>query len=200
MKKIIALVLILISNINCKAQIVVNTTETDYTILPNNCYLEDSNSYLNPYVGEWKYINGSTSLLIKLRKIINYNNGTYSEDLLIGEYQYIENGVEKINTLSNFDTNYPDQYYHNINGNFLKTNDNIPKCQDCGNLPRISLVYSDPIKDVAGNISIGIYDVEAVKVNISTVGLRYFTNTAGNIQSEDVGITIPDGWYILEKQ
>jgi hypothetical protein len=37
-------------------------------------------------------------------------------------------------------------------------------------------------------------------VNISTVGLRYFTNTAGNIQSEDVGITIPDGWYILEKQ
>lgn len=200
MKKIIALVLIVLSNINCKAQIVVNTTETDYTILPNNCYLKDSNNYLTPYVGEWKYVNGSTTLIIKLRKIINYNNGTYSEDMLIGEYQYIENGIEKINTLSNFSTDLPDQYFHKIDGKTLKTKLDAPACNDCGNNPRVSLIYNDPTKHVAGIMTLGVYDVENIKIYITTSNIRYFQNLDGSLDYENVGFTIPIGWYILEKQ
>lgn len=200
MKKIIILAFIVLSNINCKAQYITNTTDTNYIELPNNCYLKDSNNYLNPYVGEWKYTIGNTTLFIKLRKIINYNNGNYSEDMLIGEYQYIENGVEKINTLSNFNANLPDQYFHKIDGKTLKTKLDAPACNDCGNNPRVSLIYNDPTKHVAGTMTLGVYDVETIKVYITTSNIRYFQNPDGSLDYENVGFTIPHGWYILEKQ
>ncbi|TRW23345.1 hypothetical protein FMM05_14220 [Flavobacterium zepuense] len=66
-------------------------------------YYKDLNNDLNRYVGTWKYTNGTTSLTVTLQKkvmqhIINAPYGYY-EDLVIGEYKYILNGVEKINTL-----------------------------------------------------------------------------------------------------
>ena len=200
MKNFITIILITLININCKAQNINNTTNTDYTNLPNGCYLRDINNYLTPYVGEWKYTNGNTFILIKIRKIINYNNGTYKEDMLIGEYQYVENGIEKINTLANFNTNFPDQYFHDINGNMLTDNIKPQKCIDCGSFPRVKLTYSDPVKQVAGTITIGIYDVESIKVNFETSSLTYFDVPGGYIDTQEVGITIPNGWYIFEKQ
>ena len=200
MKNFITILLLALININCKAQNTNNTTNTDYTNLPNGCYLRDINNYLNPYVGEWKYVNGSTTLLIKLRKIVNYNNGTYSEDMLIGEYQYVENGIEKINTLANFSTNFLDQYFHDINGNMLKRNADSPACNDCGSNPRVSLIYSDPIKLVAGTMCIGINDIDTIKVYIITSGIHYIQNPDDSLDYENVGFTIPNGWYVLEKQ
>ncbi|MFN4313275.1 MAG: DUF6705 family protein [Chitinophagaceae bacterium] len=44
--------------------------------------------------------NTNTSFKIVLVKKVQQYNGECYEDLIIGEYQYIVNGVEKVNTLS----------------------------------------------------------------------------------------------------
>ena len=50
--------------------------------------------------------------------------------MLIGEYQYIENGVEKTNTLNKLNINYTDFDYHSLSGNaILKYGDAL--CRNC---------------------------------------------------------------------
>lgn len=84
----------------------------------SGAYYKDINNLLDPYVGTWLYSNGADTLKIKLRKVTMTPsiNNSY-KDLIVGEYQYVANGVEKINTLNNFNTDYPMQYAHNISGN-----------------------------------------------------------------------------------
>ena len=66
-----------------------------------------------------------------VKKVQQYN-GSYYEDLIIGEYQYIENGVEKVNTLAEINTVYNNQRLHNIDGNSIIRNDNrMWKCPEC---------------------------------------------------------------------
>lgn len=197
------LILIFISFIcfNCKAQTILNNSDTDYFILPNNCYLKDNNNYFNTYIGEWKYSSNNTSLTIKVRKIYNYFNGRYYEDLLIGEYKYIENGIEKINTLPFFLTNFSNQYQHHITGYIItEKNKKNPQCLDCENIPMIKMTYSDPIKNTTGSIVMGIYDIENIKIFITSDPYKYNLDSDGIIESEYVGITIPTGWYVLGKQ
>lgn len=90
-------------------------------------YYKDLDNDLDKFVGTWKYTNGSTSLTITLIKKVMQplisENMNYYEDIIIGEYKYIENGVEKINTLPQLLVN-KGPYEYNISGNILigKTN------------------------------------------------------------------------------
>ncbi|MFL9843881.1 DUF6705 family protein [Flavobacterium rhizosphaerae] len=86
-------------------------------------YYKDLDNDLDYYVGTWEYVSGTTTLTIILEKRImkhfqdNYND--YYEDILVGEYRYVENGVEKVNTLANISTIYDNAYEHYICGNAL---------------------------------------------------------------------------------
>jgi hypothetical protein len=101
MKKIILIITIGLIFYNCKAQTPVLNMEIDTKYdAPNNSYYKDINNELNNFEGTWLYTNGSTSLKLKLVKSTQYFNGSFYEDLLIGGYQYIKDGVEKINTLT----------------------------------------------------------------------------------------------------
>lgn len=93
-------------------------------------YYKDTHNYLNPFEGTWRYTNGTTSIKIVLVKKKTHNSG-YDEDKIVGEYQYIENGVEKINTLSDINTVYPNQIQHTINGNTLINPTSRPVCTNC---------------------------------------------------------------------
>ena len=142
MKNIILIVIVIAFTIQCSAQSqIVNLTDID-GLRETDTYYKDIDNNLDVFVGTWVYTNGNTSLKIVLKKEIKYYEGRYYEDLLIGEYQYIENGVEKINTISQLNTILPDQLGHTICGNAILKNHNIPKCDDC--LPdekRISLYF-----------------------------------------------------------
>lgn len=100
---------------------------------PNGYYRKDMNNILNQFEGTYLYGNGNTSLKIVLVKKIKQFNSSYYEDLIIGEYQYIVNGVEKMNTLSNLDVIYNHQYIkHAIAGNSPISNNNRAwKCLQC---------------------------------------------------------------------
>ncbi|HLO72804.1 MAG TPA: DUF6705 family protein [Flavobacterium sp.] len=127
----------------------------------NGAYYKDINNLLDPYVGTWVYSSPTDTLKIKLRKVINtpFINNSF-EDLIVGEYQYIKNGVEKINTLANFNTDYPMQIAHKIDGNSILENYNIPMCNYCNpNEKRLQLSLTEPISLWSADLNLRLISV-----------------------------------------
>lgn len=117
--KNIFIILFVSFSIQCKAQSpIIDLQDRDGTRL-DGAYYKDVYNKLNPFEGTWLYTNGTTSLKIVLIKKYIKPAGNYFQDLIIGEYQYIENGVEKFNSLTDLNTVYPNDYYHKIWGNFI---------------------------------------------------------------------------------
>lgn len=100
---------------------IIDISESRLSLTPPY-YIQDTNGLLNPFSGTYIYTNGTTIFKIVLEKKENQFNGSYYEDLIIGEYQYIYNGVEKSNTLPSLNTVYSNQRVHNIDGNTVVNN------------------------------------------------------------------------------
>ena len=115
--KNIAFFFITLLTIQCKAQtpiIDLNDRNGEYT---NGAYYKDTNNLLNQFEGTYIMNDGVNYLKIVFKKKTMQLIGNIYEDILIGEYQYKKNGVEVINTLSNFTQNLPNATYHAIHGN-----------------------------------------------------------------------------------
>jgi hypothetical protein len=198
MKNIIILIIAIVLTIECNAQSkVVNImTPTNRTV--DGAYYKDTDNDLDAFVGTWVYTDGNTSLKIIFVKELKYYDGKNYEDLLIGEYQYIENGVEKINTLSRLESISSKIWEHMINGNTICENDYYPECDDClPNEKRVRLFIFDPIQDVAGNLLLRKITVDgkpALKVFKTTTGTPYLVGTTPK------EMIVLDGYYTLIKQ
>ena len=211
MKKIFILVLSFVTFLSCKAQTITMTTNNDWYAVPENGYYKDSNNSLNTYIGEWKYENvtTSTSLIIKLRKVTHtFAVGIYV-DLLIGEMQYIENGIEKINTLNQFNVNIPNQAEHNLVSRRLvsKTEIRNPEwnsCDECiSSTPLVEFIFRNPNTDLQGTILIGAYDFDSIRAHFYSNGMKSTMsdpNDIDTLEMEQVGLTIPNEAFTLEKQ
>lgn len=152
MKKIL-IVLIFISFANCKAQSPIFHRYNDVAVYGDvpNAYYKDIDNLLNQFEGTWLYTNGNSSLKITIVKKTMFFTGKYYEDYLIGDYQYIENGVEKVNTLSNISSNITDFLNHQIHGNSIYPGDfNNPLCEGCLRSERkVARLYMvQPAKDL----------------------------------------------------
>lgn len=149
-------VMALISLFSCKAQVVapdgneeviipMNTSSTldEY---PNNAYLKDTTNELNKYIGTWKYQSGNESLTIVLDKYLHYDFGAYFEDMLIGEYKYVDAaGTTIINSLPDMTDMSIDPLEHNIKLAFFIYKGQYPKCLECGATEfRIKSYFDDP--------------------------------------------------------
>ncbi|CAM4366574.1 DUF6705 family protein [Flavobacterium terrigena] len=206
MKKIIFITCLILSIVSCKAQTIQSARSIHPAETPDGGYYQDANDLLNPYIGTWVHTNGTTSLTIKLRKIINFYNGKFYSDLLVGEYQYIENGVEKLNTLSQFTIDYPLQYDHKLySSHLLYASDKPNPCTTCNNsISRVNITYSDSVKGIMGSFYMGLSSTSNLVTNvyISSTGIKYSgdPNDISTLTSEHVGTTIPNGWYSFIKQ
>ena len=120
MKKILIIILFVIKASAQTPVIELDSWNGDITA---GMYIKDSPNTLNQFEGTWLYTDGNTSLKIVLvKKIKDGDVVSYFEDILIGEYQYIENGVEKFNSLSNLNIVHSNVYNsHNIVGNHFHT-------------------------------------------------------------------------------
>lgn len=138
----------------CKAQtpIIDLYGSQDYGAI-NNAYYKDVNGFQDQYVGTWLYTNGNTSLKIIFQKKSQIRVGevgdSFFSDFLVGEYQYIENGIEKVNTLNYINTNYGSNIWdvekHNLNGDITRRATSYPKCTFCNpNELRLALSLSEP--------------------------------------------------------
>jgi hypothetical protein len=107
-------------------------------------YLRDFNNDLNGFEGTYVFQNSDTIFKIKLRKVEQAKTYRFYEDLLIGEIEYKIGNNTLLNTLNDFETNFPDQSKHKIDGNIILANHNKPVCTDCStNELRLGLSISD---------------------------------------------------------
>lgn len=131
----------------------------------------------------------------------------YFEDALIGEYQYIENGVQKINTLN---TTYPLETVHfkrTIDGNNILLPDNYFLCNDCNSdEKRVKLSCYDPVKEVFYELTLRkkiIGGIQKLFISVYSSGITYVFSDPNDIFTATpiaVGTTLPRGNYELIKE
>lgn len=205
--KNIYLVLILFLSATVKSQTIIDINDTTYSKSNNtyyDYYKKDLNSLLEPFQGTYLYTNGNTSFKIVLEKKIKQKVGLHFEDLIIGEYQYIKNGVEKINTLSNLNIGYSDQYLkHGIAGNSIISNINnrLWKCPQCNpNEKRLILRIRDVVTERYANLLMRrtvVNGQQLMQVKINNVNtISYNVDT----ESPPAEFSLPLGEFTMIKQ
>lgn len=148
----LAVFFIFLNSCSGQSQILDITTPKEGFVGIRGAYYKDTKNVLNGYDGTYVYTNGNTSLKIKLQKNIKTSmNGAYYEDLIVGEYQLIENGIEKVNTLSRLT---PTSNSNNISGKRVLTG-TVLGCDDCStDEKRLRLGFSDELSPQVGEIDI----------------------------------------------
>lgn len=196
----IIILTVIITTLSCKAQIVSYDSDETYFIDNSGKYYKDVNNDFNLFVGEWKWEDNTTnsSLIFVFNKEegINNNNG-YIYDLLVGEYQYIENGEELANTLTSINTLIGRE--HKISGFITLTKYNHPQCDDCSEEERRMqvIIEHDDYEGVTGKL-IMRYLVEDGIEKLHVI-VKDGSWLASNPNAPNF-IDIPFGSYILIKQ
>jgi hypothetical protein len=196
MKKTL-LLLAIISLLSCKAQVIIPLNNAHVEI-PNGAYLMDTEYELNKYIGTWKYQNGNEVLIITLAKILQYEISGHYEDMLIGEYKYIDsNGVTIINTLPNMTANLSSPLYHKINFSIFKYRLEYPNCLECeeGEI-RIKSYFEDPERSYLPTAIIFRW------INPTTIKAKIYSDGMGLYPEDNspTEVRVPQIEYTLIKQ
>lgn len=153
MKKLL-LILICIFTKYTNAQTIIDFDDSTLGLNSQNYYQKDINNYLNQFEGTWKYINGNNeiTLVFKKKTFTDHPNPsmTVMQDELVGEYKYIKNGIEVLNTLQNINNNFTSSVGYNIYGSSRSRNNSggtVP-CYMC-TVPgqRLFAYYNEPTLD-----------------------------------------------------
>lgn len=208
MKNIYLILILLFSNL-VRSQTIIDIRDSTYSGVTNtfyDYYKKDLNNLLDPFQGTYIYANGNTSFKIVLKKMIKQPEGLHFEDMIIGEYQYIENGVEKLNTLSNLNVLYSHQLLkHGIAGNGIISNINsrVWKCPQCNsNEKRLGITITDKISGRYADFymrrtSVNGQEVLQVKItNISSSVINVDDPSTFN----EPPFTLPSGEFTMIKQ
>ncbi len=199
MKKLYILsILTLFTIFSCKAQSpIIDIEDYSYRNAQEGAYYKDINNYFNVFEGTWLYTEGTTSFKIVLeKKEMRPNDIVYYKDYVSGEYQYIENGVERINTLDNTDVGKVA-----IAGHSLLKSIHRPFCTDCPtDEKRLRVGLSDRIAGLTARLTIRAIEVggqEALEINIwgNGVGAYDVDNPP-----EYMEMIIPTGTFVFLKQ
>lgn len=201
MKKL-NLFIALIALLSCKAQSPIISIGDYSQDIVAGCYLKDVNNQLDPFVGTWSYQNGNTSFTISFRKIVQYYNGTWYEDKLIGDYQYIEEGQELVNYLPNFNDPNINDAQHTIKGSMMIYTKQFPKCEECEDSDireRVRLTFYDTERKYLSNelviwYYIENYNIEKIKVWLYDAGTAVLP-----YEGAPQEIRVPYGEYVLTK-
>lgn len=191
--------IILLLSLGCYAQQIMPLRDKNLT---KNVYFKDTFNDYDNFTGTWKYTFETTELTITLHKQAYYYNefSQNYQDIVYGEYKYIENGVEKINTLPGIATVPADRYAHNIVGSLLAR-----MCSTCPeNQRRLILSFNDPmrahVKGLVGKIALRRVDSngqQKLEMQLRNSGNISLIN--GNPPEFDQ-LTVPFGTYVLVKQ
>ena len=200
MRQLILIIVLLTGYFSIAQSQVIDILDDDGSAITDT-YYKDANNLLNPFEGTYIYTNGTTSFKIVLVKKVQQFNGRYYEDLIIGEYQYIENGIVKLNTLNELNIVYNNQRVHNINGNTLINNNNRAwQCPSC-NIGEKRLRTT--IRDASTNRFAKLFmrrttegGQEVMKINITNISRTFHVEG----QPTPPDFALPIGEFTLIKQ
>jgi len=187
--------------ISCKAQNIVPLFDGPISV-PAGSYYKDVDNDLNTFEGEWRWENGNSSWTIQFQKFVMVpSSGESLWDNLVGEYQYIENGVELINELP-FTPNTDNLIGHNLWGGVISLVPNgAPPCDECtANSRYVELTIQDPTRPGRSGDIIFVHFIEN---GIEKIRLELYNSSyMGNYDHPGVPneLTIPEGTYTFIKQ
>lgn len=178
-----------------------------------NAYYKDINGFFNQYLGTWIYSTGNkTFKVVFVKKPMVYRTSfkNYYEDYLVGEFQYIENGVEKVNTLSNLGNSYSNIRDYNLYSVGTIKKNTYPLCPECTeNEMRLLMRFNEPSRrniwsGISNNFVIRRFvenGQEKLKVQFVYTGSGLETLNSIDGASTDINsFNVPYGEYILTKQ
>ena len=170
MKKYIYFTLIFFAIITCKAQSPVYDI-TDVREGIEGSYYKDINNLLDGYDGIYRYADANIEIKIALKKKV-LSHGYYYEDLVVGEFKYIKNGVVLYNSLSNIDANYENERLNHIIKSHLILTGTMWGCPDCSPTEkrlRLGMVVMETIIHLDIRKT-NVNGVPAIKVNLFNGG------------------------------
>ncbi|MCO6173695.1 hypothetical protein NHF50_01415 [Flavobacterium sp. NRK F10] len=151
MKKTACILLLSLAFTHCKAQnpIIPRFDPNFYLGDVDGAYYKDVDNYFDQFVGTWMYTEGDTILKVTFfKKEMMFKRNSYYADYLVGEFQYIENGVEKANTLSSLNINYTSPYNYNMWSLSQMRKTSYPVCDECGSdEKRLGMSFTEPAND-----------------------------------------------------
>lgn len=196
-------ILVLILFINCKAQtpvIPLMDFEQEYGVI-EGAYYKDVENFLNNFEGTWIWQDANSSITFVIQKVEAYymtSSVNYYEDLLIGEFKYIENGIVLADYLNNMSTSL--DYSRNIVGNSIIYRGWFPMCDECPNNElRVSLHFTDQERPFTASLVLrhGVQwwnQQEFIQAKLFIVG-SYVVPDGTPLE-----LRIPEGDYLLLKQ
>lgn len=186
---------------SCKSKLIVVPINSSFNDAPSRTYFKDIDNEMDKFVGTWQYDDGNSTLRIVLQKKSTVSYKAFFEDLLVGEYHYISNGITIVNTLPLLNNSSLPIEAHNIFGRRIVPNNAQPICTDCSNSDRRFKLY--------------FFDSERDYLRSVRITLQYITNSCPSqmkvtIAAEDGGILpyenapietrVPYGEYLMTKQ
>lgn len=204
MKNIFLLSILLISSLLKSQSVIIGIEESGFG-KPTGYYRKDLNNILNQFQGTYIYSNGNSSFKIILKKMIQQPVSSHFEDIIIGEYQYVKNGIVVTNTLSNLDIEHFDQFLkHGIAGNrILWNNTRLWKCPQCNpNEKRLGVLIRDKISGRRADFFMRRTNVngqEVMQVNITNISSRII-NVDDPSTFNEPPFALPKGEFTMIKQ
>jgi hypothetical protein len=198
MKNILKLLAFAIGITSCSAQ-TYNITDREHKAPPiSGAYYKDLDNELDPFVGTFIYTNGATSLKIVLQKKLMSDSGGYYEDMIVGGYQYIKDGIEKSNTLAQLNQMVTNQRTRPISGNRILIGTEMG-CFDCS--PTEKRLITGLVEDTTPNwaqVSVRTTTVNGVDAIKIFVWWQMKSHKAGDPPLPNP--SFPGGDYILIRQ
>lgn len=211
MKKTIK-ILILLLTILCKAQSPILPVYGKDFGKTNGAYYKDIDNFHNQFVGTWLLNNGTTYLKVTFKKkpmfFENFFGINCYVDYLVGEYEYKENEVTKVNTLTNIDINHTDIYKYNLCSIFRIKKTRYPECITCGeNEGRLIMDFQElSTRDPSWAANADFILRHVVEGGIEKLNVQFLMrDPAGDIPDaisrDDAyqGFSLPFGDYVLTK-
>jgi hypothetical protein len=199
------IILILSIFINCKAQTpiipLIDRSQSYGQI--NGAYYKDVENFLNNFEGTWVWQDGNSALTFVFEKIESYHNtplnANFYEDLLVGEFKYVENGVVIADYLADMNSGNLSRE-RNISGNSIIYRGWFPKCDACPNDElRIRLHFTDPERPFRATLVLR-HGIQWWNQQEFIEARLFVSGTYTVSQGDPTGLRVPDGIYTLLKQ
>jgi hypothetical protein len=195
MKKLLVIAFVIVE-MCCRGQTpVIPLLEEDPLTVIEGAYYKDVNNELNKFAGTWKYTgpnNTSFTIVLQKKVMVKHPYENHYEDILVGEYKYVSNGVELINTLPNLNTNFANYYKYNITGVIITDRDQGPADR------RVILSFDDPEREY---LSYRIF-VKCIfgGSGIDKIETKFDSHGSVIVDDSPATMRVPEQNYILTKQ
>lgn len=196
MKNILFIIIAFLA-ISCKAQNPIVGLDSPSYNATDGTYFKDLNNELDKFIGTWKFIDANDELIIEIEKKEQVPISNKYRDYLVGEYKYVKDGEELVNTLPNLNQNNVNE---NMGGGYILKPNEVPICNTCASDERrVDMYFKDPERKYLQSSIILRYIPNSSPPQMS---VKIYSNDSVILpyDSAPTVMRVPYGEYLMIKQ